>query len=71
VDVAIHPDDPEGQWLLTYLLENHIPYFAFRHAVPGKATGAHIHIGPQSTRLHAVLPQKVAVKKSATVRVSS
>jgi hypothetical protein len=50
VDVAINPDQPEGRWLLEYLVENHIPYFAFRHAVPGKATGAHIHIGPMSTR---------------------
>jgi hypothetical protein len=51
VDVAIHPDQPEGQWLLEYLVEKHIPYFAFRQAVPGKATGAHIHIGPMSTRI--------------------
>jgi len=51
VDVAIYPDAPEGVWLRQYLTENHIPYFAFRHAVPGKATGAHIHIGPGSTRL--------------------
>jgi len=51
VDVAIHPDQPEGHWLLEYLVQNHIPYFAFRHAVPGKATGAHIHIGPMSARL--------------------
>jgi hypothetical protein len=51
VDVAIHPDQPEGHWLLEYLVQNHIPYFAFRHAVPGRATGAHIHIGPMSTRL--------------------
>ncbi len=50
VDVAIHPDQLEGQWLLEYLVEKHIPYFAFRHSVPGKATGAHIHIGPLSTR---------------------
>jgi len=50
VDVAIHPDQPEGRWLLDYLVDKHIPYFAFRHAVPGKATGAHIHIGPMSTR---------------------
>ena len=32
-----------------FLHENHIPYFAFRQAVPGKATGAHIHLGPMST----------------------
>ena len=51
VDVALNPDQPEGVWLRTYLAENHIPYFAFRQAVPGKATGAHIHIGPQSARL--------------------
>jgi hypothetical protein len=51
VDVAINPDQPEGVWLLSYLRTNHIPYYAFRHAVPGKATGAHIHIGPGSTRL--------------------
>jgi len=48
VDVAIHPDQPEGVWLRQYLDENHIPYFAFRQAVPGKATGAHIHLGPVS-----------------------
>jgi hypothetical protein len=49
VDVALHPDQPEGRWLLLYLAGRHIPYFAFRQAVPGKATGAHIHIGPMST----------------------
>ena len=53
VDVALHPDQPEGVWLREYLTENHIPFFAFRHAVPGKATGAHIHLGPGSTRLAA------------------
>lgn len=51
VDVALYPDTPEGVWLRDYLKERHIPYFAFRQAVPGKATGAHIHIGPMSTRL--------------------
>jgi hypothetical protein len=51
VDVAINPDQPEGHWLLAYLVDHRIPYFAFRHAVPGKATGAHIHIGPMSTHL--------------------
>jgi hypothetical protein len=51
VDVAVYPDTPEGIWLRDYLTKSHIPYFAFRQAVPGKATGAHIHIGPMSTRL--------------------
>lgn len=50
VDVAVNPDQPEGVWLLEYLTQNKIPYFAFRQAVPGKATGAHIHLGPISTR---------------------
>lgn len=51
VDVAVNPDMPEGKWLMSFLQANRIPYFAFRMAVPGKATGAHIHMGPQSTRL--------------------
>jgi hypothetical protein len=50
VDVAINPDQPEGVWLREYLTSNRIPFFAFRQAVPGKATGAHIHLGPMSTR---------------------
>jgi len=51
VDVALMPDTPEGVWLREYLTRNRIPFFAFRHAVPGKATGAHIHIGPGSSRI--------------------
>ncbi len=51
VDVALNPDQPEGVWLRQFLTDRHIPFFAFRRAVPGKATGAHIHIGPMSTRL--------------------
>jgi hypothetical protein len=51
LDVALHPDNPEGIWLLGYLRQAGIPYFAFRGSVPGKATGAHIHVGPPSGRL--------------------
>ncbi len=51
VDVALNPDQKEGQWLLSYLKSRKIPFYAFTHAIPGKATGAHIHIGPGSTRL--------------------
>jgi hypothetical protein len=50
VDVAILPDAPEGLWLRRFLEESNIPYYAFRRAVAGKATGAHIHIGPPSGR---------------------
>jgi hypothetical protein len=50
VDVALTPDQPEGAWLRQYLTDHKIPFFAFRQAVPGKATGAHFHLGPMSTR---------------------
>ena len=51
VDVALNPDQREGIWLRAYLEKNDIPYYAFRNAIAGKATGAHIHIGPGSTRI--------------------
>jgi hypothetical protein len=51
VDVAVNPDSPEGIWLREYLDERTIPYYAFRGAIAGKATAAHIHIGPGSTKL--------------------
>ncbi len=51
VDVALDPDAPEGEWLRLYLTVKRIPFFVFRQAVPGKATGAHIHIGSASARL--------------------
>jgi hypothetical protein len=51
IDVALRPDQPEGIWLREYLRARRIPFFAFSQAVPGKATGAHIHLGPASTHL--------------------
>ena len=51
VDVALHPDSAEGQALLGYLRSQGIPFLAFRAAVPGAATGAHIHIGLPSHRI--------------------
>ena len=51
IDVALAPDSTEGVWLRKYLESKRIPYYAFRAAVPGKATAAHIRIGPGSTRL--------------------
>ncbi len=53
VDVALNPDQQEGAWLLAYLERHDIPFYAFRTALPGKATGPHIHLGPGSTRLRA------------------
>ncbi|MCI0486900.1 MAG: hypothetical protein L0229_09895 [Blastocatellia bacterium] len=51
VDVALHPDSAEGEALMAYLRSAGIPFIAFRHAVAGSATGAHIHIGNPSHRL--------------------
>ena len=51
VDVALFPDSAEGEWLRQCLEANDIPYYAFRNFVPGKATGAHIHMGPPSNRI--------------------
>jgi hypothetical protein len=53
IDVALMPDSTEGKWLRSYLEAESIPYYAFRVAIPGKATGAHIHVGPGSTRLQS------------------
>lgn len=51
VDVAVYPDSREGQWLRRYLEAMGITYIAFRGSVPGKATAAHIHVGPPSLRI--------------------
>jgi hypothetical protein len=51
VDVAVHPDSAEGRALIAYLRSAGIPFIAFRSAVAGAATGAHIHIGYPSSRL--------------------
>ena len=51
IDVAVHPDSAEGQALMNYLRGQGIPFIAFRQAVSGAATGAHIHIGYPSHRL--------------------
>ena len=45
VDVGVHPDSAEGQALIAYLRQTGVPFLAFRSAIPGKATGPHIHIG--------------------------
>ena len=50
IDVALHPDSVEGRALMAHLQSLGIPFLAFRAAVAGSATGAHIHIGPPSHR---------------------
>jgi hypothetical protein len=51
MDVAVHPDSAEGAALMSYLRSQGIPFIAFRQAVAGSATGAHIHIGYPSHRI--------------------
>ena len=51
VDVALHPDSEQGRALISYLQSQGITFIAFRAAVPGAATGPHIHIGAASHRL--------------------
>jgi hypothetical protein len=50
-DVALNPSSEEGQWLISFLRLRDIPFMAFRRAIPGIATGPHVHIGEASQRL--------------------
>ena len=50
LDVGLHPDSLEGVALVDFLRAEKIPYLVFRHAIPGVATGPHIHIGRPSHR---------------------
>ncbi|HEY0430457.1 MAG TPA: hypothetical protein VGC61_01530, partial [Pyrinomonadaceae bacterium] len=50
LDISLHPDGVEGQALMGFLRANGIPFLAFRQAIPGTATGPHIHIGRPSHR---------------------
>jgi hypothetical protein len=51
LDVAVHPDSPEGRSLMEYLREAGIPFIAAWGVVPGATSGAHIHVGQPSPRL--------------------
>lgn len=51
LDVALHPDSPEGRALMTYLVKSGIPFIAAWGTVPGQTSGAHIHVGQPSPRL--------------------
>jgi hypothetical protein len=50
IDVSVNPNGPEAQPLMDFLRANGIPFSAFRSAIPGVATGPHIHIGLPSHR---------------------
>ncbi len=51
LDVAVHPDSPEGRALMDYLRAAGIPFIAAWTAVPGATSGAHIHVGQPSPRI--------------------
>jgi hypothetical protein len=51
IDVAVHPESEEGRSLLAFLRDHHIPFLAFRNAIPGASTGPHVHVGKPSDRL--------------------
>ena len=50
MDIGLHPDSEEGIALVNFLRTEKIPFLVFRHAIPGVATGPHIHIGRPSHR---------------------
>jgi hypothetical protein len=54
MDVGVSPDSTEGRALMEYLRSSGIPFTAFRFAIPGTATGPHIHVGRPS---HKIAPR--------------
>lgn len=54
MDVGVSPDSAEGRALMEFLRSSGIPFTAFRWAIPGTATGPHIHIGRPS---HKITPR--------------
>jgi hypothetical protein len=54
LDVGLHPDSVEGSAFVEFLRAEKIPFLVFRQAIPGVATGPHIHIGWPS---HRYLPR--------------
>lgn len=58
MDIGLNPGSREGQALVEYLRANGIPFLAFHFAIPGVATGPHIHIGLPSRRITATVARK-------------
>ena len=53
LDLAVHPDSPEGRALMTHLRAEGIPFIAAWGRIPGSTSGAHIHVGQPSPRTSA------------------
>jgi len=51
MDIGVHPDSSEGQALIEFLRAEGIPFRSFRGAIPGVASGPHVHVGHPSPRL--------------------
>jgi hypothetical protein len=64
MDVGLHPDSEDGQKLIGYLRQNNIPFLAFRVAIPGVATGPHIHVGYASHRTSGSFPVGSTLQQS-------
>ena len=58
MDIGLNPDSREGQALVEYLRANGVPFTAFHFAIPGVATGPHIHVGLPSHRITATVASK-------------
>jgi hypothetical protein len=58
MDIGLNPDSSEGQALVEYLRANGVPFTAFHFAIPGVATGPHIHIGLPSHRITATVASR-------------
>jgi hypothetical protein len=50
MDLQLNPDGVEGKAVTDFLRSRGIPFSAFRQAIPGTATGPHIHVGLPSHR---------------------
>jgi len=51
LDVALDPSSSDGRAFMEYLRTSGIPFIAAWGAIPGAASGAHIHVGQPSPRL--------------------
>jgi hypothetical protein len=53
LDLAVHPDSPEGRAVMQHLQALGIPFITAWGAIPGSTSGAHIHVGQPSPRISA------------------
>jgi hypothetical protein len=58
MDIGLNPDCLAGQALMEYFRAHGVPFTAFHFAIPGVATGPHIHVGLPSHRITATVASK-------------